>query len=150
MGRSLVQVYLHIVFSTKNREHLIDEGIEKRLHSYMQNSSIKIGYPVLAIGGVSDHIHILCRQSKTVLMSDYLSKLKSHSSGWIKRQGEQYKNFYWQEGYGAFSVGVRELDIVERYILNQKAHHAKKDFKSEFRFMLKENKIDFDENEIWL
>jgi hypothetical protein len=78
-----------------------------------------------------------------------LEKLKSNSSKWIKTKGEQYSQFYWQDGYGAFSVNPSQVDIVINYIANQKTHHQKKTFKSEFRVFLNKYKVDYDERYVW-
>ncbi len=78
-----------------------------------------------------------------------LEEVKSHSSKWIKTKGESYKNFYWQDGYGAFSVNPKEVDIVIKYIANQREHHTRKTFQREFLQFLEEYKVEYDERYIW-
>ena len=78
-----------------------------------------------------------------------MEDLKSHSSKWIKRKGADYENFYWQDGYGAFSVNPSEVDTVIAYIANQHNYHNKKTFKDEYRLFLKKNKFDYDEKYVW-
>lgn len=78
-----------------------------------------------------------------------LEELKKQSSKWIKTKAEAYLNFYWQDGYGIFSVNPAEIDVVVRYIKNQKEHHQKKTFQEEFRASLKKYKVDFDERYVW-
>lgn len=149
MGQSLVKNYLHIVFSTKHRQPLISETIENELYSYLGGICNALEcYPV-KIGGYYDHIHILCMLSKKIPLMKLLEELKSHSSKWIKSKEEGLKNFYWQDGYGAFSVNPAELDVVIRYIENQKAHHSKKGFQDEFRGFLKKYRVEYDERYVW-
>ena len=78
-----------------------------------------------------------------------IEELKSHSSKWIKTKGDKYRNFYWQRGYGAFSVNPTDTDIVKNYILNQKEHHRKKTFEEEYLAFLRKYNADFDERYLW-
>lgn len=78
-----------------------------------------------------------------------VEEIKSHSSKWIKTKGEAYLNFYWQDGYGAFSVNPKDVDVVKAYIANQKEHHSKKTFQSEYRAILNKYEMDFDERYVW-
>ena len=78
-----------------------------------------------------------------------MEEIKSHSSKWIKTKGENYRNFYWQDGYGAFSVNPREIDIVVKYISTQREHHSKKTFQREFMKFLEDYKVEFDERYLW-
>lgn len=149
MGQSLVKNYVHIVFSTKYREPLIQESIEKELYNYLRAICKKLRCDSIIIGGYTDHIHILCRLSKTISLMKLLEELKSHSSKWIKTKGIEYANFYWQNGYGAFSVTPENLDRLINYIKNQKQHHSKSTFQNEYRTILKKYDVDFDERYIW-
>ena len=149
MGQSLVKNYIHIVFSTKHREPLINQAIENELHNYLGGICNKMECQVLKVGGYDDHIHILCLLSKKVLLVKLMEELKSHSSKWIKTKGQDYANFYWQDGYGAFSVNPSEIEIVINYIANQKEHHHKKSFQEEYRAFLKKYKIEYDEKYVW-
>ena len=78
-----------------------------------------------------------------------VEEVKSHSSKWIKTKGLDYSNFYWQDGYGAFSVNPRQVDRVITYIKNQKQHHDKKSFQDEYRSTLNKYAIEFDERYVW-
>ena len=78
-----------------------------------------------------------------------VEEVKSHSSKWVKTKGEAYRNFYWQNGYGAFSVNPAEVDVVINYIANQKEHHGRKNFQDEYRAFLKKYKVEFDEMYVW-
>jgi putative transposase len=78
-----------------------------------------------------------------------MEDIKTHSSRWIKSKGKGYENFYWQDGYGAFSVNPSEVDIVIRYITNQHEHHRKITFQEEYRAFLKKYNVDYDERYVW-
>ena len=78
-----------------------------------------------------------------------MEELKSHSSKWIKTKGNEFKNFYWQDGYGAFSVNPSEVEIVINYIANQKEHHSKKTFQDEYKAVLKKYEVSYDERYVW-
>ncbi len=149
MGQSLVKNYIHIVFSTKYREPLIFPPLESELHSYLAGICNKLEcYPVV-VGGYTDHIHILCMLSQKMALMQLVEKIKSHSSKWIKIKDEHLKNFYWQDGYGAFSVNSKGLDRVKDYINKQHEHHSGKSFKAEYMGLLKEHSAAFDERYVW-
>ena len=150
MGQSLVKNYLHIVFSTKNRKPLIDEGIENELYSYLAGICNKLECYPIKVGGYTNHVHVLCNLSKKMALVKLMEELKSHSSKWIKTKGDKYSNFYWQDGYGAFSVNPREVEVVVKYIENQKEHHRKKSFQEEFVAFLEKYNVEFDEKYVWL
>lgn len=149
MGQSLVKNYLHLVFSTKHRQPLIDESIENELHAYLGGICKNLECHPLKIGGYTDHVHILCMLSKKITLIKLLEEVKSYSSGWIKKKGDDYKSFYRQDGYGAFSVNPSETDVVANYISNQKEHHRTKTFQEEYRSFLKKYKVDYDERFVW-
>ena len=148
MGQSLVQNYIHIVFSTKYRKPLITPPYEEELHAYIGGVCKELGCPVLIVGGYTDHIHILCMLSKKMALMTLVQKIKASSSKWMKTKDKKLKNFFWQDGYGAFSVNPRQVDIVINYIKNQHEHHRKKSFKEEYRLIL--DKFEMDYNEIYL
>ena len=149
MGQSLVKNYLHIIFSTKLRAPLILESIENELYSYIGGICKQLEcYPV-KIGGYIDHLHILCMLSKKIPLMKLLEEIKAHSSKWIKTKDDTLKKFYWQNGYGAFSVNPYEVDKVIAYIENQKEHHRKKTFQEEYRAFLKKYNVEFDEKYVW-
>jgi REP element-mobilizing transposase RayT len=94
-------------------------------------------------------VHILCKLSKKIALIKLLEEVKSHSSKWIKTKGSEFANFYWQDGYGAFSVNPSEVDVVIKYIENQKNHHKTKTFQDEYRQFLKKYQVEFDEKYVW-
>ncbi|NEN24607.1 IS200/IS605 family transposase [Cryomorpha ignava] len=149
MGQSLVIQYTHIVFSTKNREKLILPSIEAELFDYLGGVCNEMDCQSLIVGGHLDHVHILCKLSKNVALAKLLEQIKSNSSKWIKTIDSQFSNFFWQDGYGAFSVSRGHVDIVTKYIGNQHAHHCDVTFKNEFLGILKKNDVEYDERHIW-
>ncbi len=149
MGQSLVKNYIHIVFSTKHRQPLIQEAFQSELYAYLGSICNNHECHSLKIGGYTDHVHILCMLSKKMALMNLLENLKSHSSKWIKAKDETLKNFYWQDGYGAFSVNPAEVDVVAGYIANQKEHHRTKTFQEEYRAFLKKYLVDYDERYVW-
>lgn len=149
MGQSLVKNYLHIVFSTKHRQEIIHPPVEEELHAYLGGICKKLECPPIIVGCFTDHIHILCMLSKKLALMKLLEEVKSHSSKWMKSKAKTLENFYWQDGYGAFSVNPSEVDTVINYIANQKEHHRKKSFQDEYRAFLKKFNVEYDERYVW-
>jgi REP element-mobilizing transposase RayT len=149
MSQSLVKNYIHIVFSTKHREDFIDEKIEKELFSYIAALCKDFQSIALQIGGTDNHIHILCTLSKKVALMKLIQEIKAHSSKWIKTKGKKYENFYWQDGYGAFSVSEENLYPTINYIKNQRQHHQTKGYKDELINILEKHRIKYDEKYLW-
>ena len=149
MGQSLTKNYIHIVFSTKYRQPLIHEPYESELHAYIGGVCKKLECHPIKIGGYTDHIHILCMLSKKIPLMKLLEEIKSHSSKWMKTKGDHLKDFYWQDGYGAFSVNPAQVEVVINYISRQKEHHKKKTFQDEYRAVLKKFKMEYDERYVW-
>lgn len=102
MGQSLVKNYIHIIFSTKNRAPLMYPPFENELYGSPDGVCNNLECNPVKIEGNTDHIHILCTLSKKKAMMKLMKELKSHSSKWMKTKDETLKNFYWQDGYGAF------------------------------------------------
>ncbi len=148
MGQSLVKNYVHIVFSTKYRTHFIHPPYEQELHAYLGGICKELECQPIKIGGYTDHVHILCMLSKKIALMKLLEEVKSHSSKWMKTKDVSLNNFYWQDGYGAFSVNPAQIDRV-MYIENQHEHHRKKDFQNEYRAYLKKYGVEYDERYVW-
>lgn len=149
MAQSLVANYVHITFSTKHRAPLIFEFVEKELYAYLGEICHRLECPPIKIGGHVDHVHILCLLSRKIPLMKLLEELKSHSSKWIKTKHPSLELFYWQDGYGTFSVKPNEVDRVIKYIENQKEHHRSKTFQKEFLQFLHQYNIGYDERYIW-
>jgi REP element-mobilizing transposase RayT len=149
MGQSLVKNYVHIVFSTKHREPLIFPPYENKLHDYLASVCKNNDSPPIKIGGYTDHVHILCMLSKKTAFMDLMEEIKRLSSKWMKTQDESLEHFYWQNGYGAFSVSPADVEKVVAYIANQHEHHSKYSFQDEYRKILKKYNAEYDERYVW-
>ena len=149
MAQSLARILVHMVFSTRNRVPLIGPGIEPELHSYLATALRSCESPALMVGGAEDHVHILCSLSRNRSVSQVLKEVKEDSSKWIKTKSDQLATFYWQGGYGAFSIGESGVPAVTQYITNQKQHHRKVSFQDELRALLRKYNVKFDERYLW-
>ncbi|MBX2940918.1 MAG: IS200/IS605 family transposase [Cyclobacteriaceae bacterium] len=149
MGQSLVKNYVHIVFSTKHRQSFILPEFETELYAYLGGICHNMECIPLKIGGYLDHVHVLCSLSKKIALMKLLEEMKSHSSKWMKTKDARLSKFYWQDGYGAFSVNPHEVEIVKAYIENQHEHHKKKTFQNEYRAFLKKYEVEYDERYVW-
>ncbi|HEV3142471.1 MAG TPA: IS200/IS605 family transposase, partial [Gemmataceae bacterium] len=143
MPQSLSAIYVHLIFSTKNRAPLIRPEIEDALHKYYAGILRNLDSPLICAGGTTDHIHILLRLGRKMSIADLVEETKSSSSKWIRTKGVEYRDFYWQNGYGAFSIGQSGVPGVKSYIGKQKEHHRKKSFQEEFRQFLKRYEIEY-------
>lgn len=149
MGQSLVKNYIHIVFATKYRKPILFPPVEEELHNYLGGICNRLDCQTLIIGGYVDHIHILCMLSKKIALMKLVEEIKGHSSKWLKTKGPEFRNFSWQNGYGAFSVKPSEVDRVIQYIANQHEHHRKKTFQDEYRAVLEKYQMTYDEKYVW-
>ena len=149
MAQSLSNVLLHIVFSTKNRQPFVDEAIEQDLFNYLATACKSLKCPAHKIGGTDDHVHIACTLARTVSISELVQHVKQDSSQWIKGKGDKHRDFAWQNGYGAFSIGQSQLPALRQYIANQREHHRQESFQEEFRAVLRKYGVDFDERYVW-
>ena len=131
MPQSLAKVYLHAVFSTKNREPLITPEIEPELFAYLGGILKNKDSRLLHAGGTEDHVHLLISQSKNISLSSLMKDVKKDSSSWIKTKGRSFRNFHWQDGYGGFSIGKSDIPNLKKYIANQREHHRKRSFQEE-------------------
>jgi len=133
MSQSLSKVYVHITFSTKNRLNLIDEKIETSLYEYIGGICKGLDCNPVRVGGYKNHVHILCLLSRKITQMKLLEEIKKQSSKWIKTKSPLYSGFYWQDGYGIFSVNPMEIDKVVSYIDQQQEHHRNNSFKDELK-----------------
>lgn len=150
MPQSLVQIYVHLVFSTKNRAPFLqDAGFRERTHAYLVGICKNQECPSIRVGGTEDHVHILSRLGKTRDVSTLIRELKRDSSKWIKQENPRLGDFHWQAGYGAFSVGPAHIDPLTRYIAKQEEHHRKETFQDEFRRLCRKYGVEIDERYAW-
>jgi len=149
MAQTLVSLLLHVVFSTKNREPLITPEIEPELFAYIGGILRNKESCLLNAGGTADHVHLLVSQSKNTSLSSLMKDVKKDSSSWIKTRGSRFRNFHWQDGYGAFSIGQSQIADLKKYIARQKEHHRKRSFQEELIAFLEEYGIAYDERYLW-
>jgi REP element-mobilizing transposase RayT len=128
---------------------MIDETISEELFNYIGGICKKLECNPIIVGGHKNHVHILCLLSKKVTLIKLIEEVKSHSSKWIKTKGDVFSNFYWQNGYGSFSVNPSEKEVVKSYIMSQPENHKRITFQDEYRAFLKKYNIDYDEQYVW-
>lgn len=149
MPQSLVNNLVHLIFSTKNRQPIIQDDVREELHAYIIGILKAYESPSLITNSERDHVHVFFALSKKQRLIDVVEEVKKGSSRWIKSKGIAYAHFYWQGGYGAYSVGETQREEVMRYIANQREHHHKMTFQEELRTLLTLNGILFDERYLW-
>jgi putative transposase len=149
MAQSLSGVYIHVIFSTKDRKALIPEDSEKRLHNYLATVATDLKCHPFEINGTSDHVHLLLSLHRTISQSDLVEKLKAQSSRWYKTLDPSLSDSAWQGGYGIFSVDLSTFDRLRDYIVRQKEHHKTMTFKEEYLKFLKWSKVEFDDKFLW-
>ena len=150
MSQSLVQIYVHVVFSTKERRPYInDKVVREQLHAYLVGICNNQDCPAIRVGGVEDHVHLLVRLGKVIDISTLIRELKRESSKWLKTQSASMRDFHWQNGYGAFSVSPTHVEPVKEYIKNQESHHQRVSFEDELRHLCKRNGVAIDERYVW-
>jgi len=140
MAHSYSGNYVHIVFSTKDRRDTIPAELQEKLWAYLFGTCKNLKITLLAVGGITNHVHLLISLPPTIRLCDAIKELKANSSRWV---GEHDIQFEWQKGYGAFSVSPSNLDVVQTYIRNQPEHHKKRTFDDEFLTLLKKSGISF-------
>jgi putative transposase len=149
MSQSLAKNLIHLVYSTKNRQPWIAKSHRDGLFAYQSGIFQHWDSPALAIGGVEDHVHALFMLSRNHALKKIVEEVKKGSSKWAKIEGPRNASFYWQSGYGAFSVSQSNTDEVKRYIENQEEHHRKLTFQDELRALFRRHDIMFDERYVW-
>jgi REP element-mobilizing transposase RayT len=149
MPQSLSKVILHIIFSTKDREPWFDSDVQPRIHAYLATICRDLGAELVHVGGVADHVHILTALPRTLSQAELIEQIKKASSRWIKTLHARYRGFFWQRGYGAFSVSPSQVDSVLKYIRTQQEHHRTRTFQEEYRALLRKHCVDFDERYVW-
>ncbi|MBX9626468.1 MAG: IS200/IS605 family transposase [Gemmataceae bacterium] len=149
MPQSLASVYLHVVFSTKHRAPAITPDLRPRLYPYLAGTALGSGTKLLDAGGVADHVHLLVSLGRELTIADLVKTLKAGSSRWVHDTFPGRRDFAWQAGYGAFSVGFPELGAVRAYIDSQEDHHRATPFQGEFRALLTRHGVAWDERYVW-
>lgn len=139
---------MHCVFATKERRPLISPSLQQRLWPYLGGIARDSKMKALAIGGVSDHVHALISIPATLSVAKAVQLLKGNSSKWIHDTFKEHRDFAWQEGYGAFSIGISGVDDTTKYIQNQPIHHQKLTFKEEVETFLKKHGMEYVEQDL--
>jgi putative transposase len=149
MSQSITKIIIHIIFSTKKRIPYLTPQISSKLYAFISKALQNRDCYVLKIGGYSNHIHILCTMSKKHIFENIIREIKICSSKWMKTQDAQFADFCWQKGYGVFSVNPGNLDAIINYIATQNVHHKKFDFQDEFRAILQQCNVEYNEKYLW-
>ncbi len=149
MANTFVQIYLHLVFAVKKRESLIAPPLQPQIHAYAAEALRKRGHVPVAVGGTSDHIHILFKYNPKELIPDLVRDLKV----WLSKLINDYRmcvfKFEWQKGYGCFSHSHSQIETVKKYILTQPQHHHNRILREEIKLILERQGIPFDERYIF-
>ncbi len=143
---SFISVHVHCVWSAKNRDPSLHSKLRERLWPYLGGIARENKMKALAIGGAADHVHIVLSLPATLSVAKTVQLLKGNSSKWIHETFPGMRSFEWQEGYGAFSIGVSAIDATKAYIRNQAEHHRRRTFREEFERILRKHGFDFDES----
>ena len=149
MAQSLAKNLIHLIFSTKDRRPLLDDSVREELHRYATGILRDLKSPLLIIGSVRDHAHILFNLHRTKALADVVMELKRGTSKWLKTKRTDLYDFHWQNGYGAFSISQSAVAEGTRHILEQALQHRRVTCQDEFRVFLKRHEIGFDEQYVW-
>ena len=150
MPQSLSVVYVHLVFSTKDRRPFLRERkVRESLHAYLGDISKRLDCPPILVGGVEDHVHMLARLGRTITQAEWVKEVKRVSNHWLKEHDVELANFEWQGGYADFSVSQSNLKQVQEYIAQQEEHHRTMTFQDELRSLLRKHHVECDECYVW-
>jgi putative transposase len=149
MPKTYTSVYVHYVFSTKNRMPVLSKEIRERLWAYMGGIARENGMVAKAVGGFEDHAHLLVSLPTTITMAKGVQLIKGGSSKWLHETFPALHDFAWQEGYGAFGACISIIPETIAYIADQEEHHRHKSFQVEYIAFLKKHEIAFDERYLW-
>ena len=148
MAHTYCSSLFHCVFSTKERRKAIAAELQERLWAYMGGIARENGMKALGVGGTEDHAHLLLSLPSTMTIAEAMQKIKGGSSLWL-HESCGLAGFEWQKGYGAFTIGVSQVDATAKYIAGQTEHHRKRDFQAEFLAILKQHGIEYDPRYVW-
>jgi putative transposase len=150
MPQSLSRIWVHIVFSTKDRAPFLrDDGLRDEMFRMLGYHANEAKCPTARVGGWHDHVHILCGLARTITVADLVEVLKTETSKWIKTREPRLSVFHWQNGYGAFSVSQSLVESVIEYLDLQADHHGRMSYQDEFRAICRRHGVDIDERFVW-
>ena len=149
MADTYSKIYLHIIFAVKHRQALLGESWRSNVFQYLAQAINHRGNYCYAVNGSFDHVHLFFDYKGKELISNLVREIKKSSNDFIKRSQYTNSRFGWQSGYAVFSHSEKEKDSIIKYIMNQKTHHSKKNFRSEYLHMLKAFNIEFKNEHIF-
>ncbi|MCI0334766.1 MAG: IS200/IS605 family transposase [Planctomycetes bacterium] len=149
MAHSYVSALYHCVFSTKERQNFITDDLQQHLWPYLGGIARENKMRALSIGGVEDHVHLLLSIPSTLSIAKAMQLIKGASSKWVHGTFPKFRDFEWQEGYGAFTVGVSQVPDTKTYIENQREHHRTRTYQEEFIAFLERHGIEYDPRYVW-
>lgn len=149
MPQSLISLHVHIVFSTKHRDLFIVPDLAPRLYAYLGGIARQAESPLVAVGGIEDHVHLLVSLGREWCVANLVRNLKSNSSKWVHKEFPEHAQFAWQAGYGAFAVSKSNVEAVKGYIARQEERHKGQTFQDEFRQTLVAHELEWDERFVW-
>ncbi|MFY0682982.1 MAG: IS200/IS605 family transposase [Balneola sp.] len=141
MSNSLAIVWIHLVWSTKNRQPMIKKLFKGQLNTTIKEEASKKGIQIDIVNGTEDHIHVLLRLKTTQSISVVVNWIKGRSSKWINDNFYKPGEFKWQKGYGVFSVDPKDVNRVRKYIYDQEKHHLKQSYYQEIKFFSENRNI---------
>ena len=147
MSHTYISDLVHCVFSTKQRRNLITDSVRDDLWAFLGGIARKNGFKALIVGGTENHVHILLSLPATMPLAKAMQLVKGASSRWMNDKG--FGDFAWQEGYGAFTVGISQKEHTMAYIRSQAEHHRKRSFEEEFLGFLKKHGVEYDPAYVW-
>ncbi|NLE36580.1 MAG: IS200/IS605 family transposase [Pirellulaceae bacterium] len=149
MAQSLHVVGVHLVFGTRCRRPMLDSTVRPGLFNYVAGVLHNLECRAVTVGGVEDHVHVACLLTKKHATMTVVEEVKRSSSKWLKTQSPRLRSFYWQNGYGLFSVSPSHMEPLRSYIANQETHHRRETFSDEFIRLLKKYGAEYDERYLW-
>lgn len=142
-------MFFHLVWSTKNRIPYLEDARDETINSYISGIAKKEGAEILSIGGMPDHRHLLISMKPTETLARLVKCMKSISTKMIRKRDPEVSCFAWQPGYSVFTVSSSKIDVVKRYIQNQKEHHVDRNFEEECIRLLQKHNIEYDERNLF-
>jgi REP element-mobilizing transposase RayT len=149
MANSYTSLFIHIIFSTNNRDRVLSPAVRDRLWPYMGGIARQNRMRAVSIGGTADHAHLLLLIPPVMPVAKAVQLIKGGSSKWLHENYVPLRKFSWQEGYGAFSIGASQAESVSGYIARQEEHHRIRTFQEEYLAFLKEYNVEYDERYVW-
>ena len=143
---SLTSLHFHVVFSTKQRQPLINYAVRPDLHAYIGGIVRGLNGKAVMIGGVADHVHLLISLPSSLSVAECLRIVKANSSRWMNERGHV---FSWQTGYSAFTLSTSLMPKVAEYIRDQEEHHKRRTFQEELVALLHRHAVSYDEKYLW-